>query len=158
MADTCKDVIKMEKEQYMPKDGKTIVFTNVMLSCEENIEEIHIGGRLNSLFVTHLPAFRVFADKNPDKDISIDVYSYALDGGSWQERKATKEEMALVIGDDFPYNYDRSILSCIDHDGPDQFVMQKSGDAWLMVSKDGITECPALEVKQPGNTMSSQTM
>ena len=134
----------MEKEQYMPKDSKAIVFTNVLLFCQEDFEEIHIGGRLNSVFVTHLPAFKIFADKRLEKDISISVFSYALNGGSGQERKATKEEMEMIIDYDFPYNYDASILRCIDHDGPDQFVIRNNGDSWFIVAQDGVTELLSL--------------
>ncbi|MGF7143243.1 hypothetical protein HNQ56_001666 [Anaerotaenia torta] len=56
----------------------------------------------------------------------MDVSAYALNGNG-QERKATKEEMEMVINDDFPYNYDGATLSCINHDGPDQFIVRNKG-------------------------------
>ncbi len=84
------------------------------------------------MFVTQLPAFKSFADIRLEKGICID------------ERKATKEEMEMIINDDFPYNYDGATLSCINHDGPDQFIVQNKGGSWFIVEPNDIAELQAL--------------
>lgn len=114
--------------QFMPDDGMTVEFTLIMLSGTDKkgkqiYHEIQIGGRISSKYIAALPDFKEFAIKCADGEtVEVDNFAYELKGKDWHTRKATRDEINQIVqDDDFPYNFDSSILHPINHDGPDQF-------------------------------------
>lgn len=125
---------KTEKSPPIPKpfrtgDGMTVEFTLIMLCSKDRsgaplFEELFIGGRVHSLYVADLPGFKAFAQKcGSGEPIQVDNYCYELAGTDWHSRKATRAEMGQIIDGGFPHNYSGSVLRCIDHEGPDQFMV-----------------------------------
>ena len=122
---------RKEKGMFLPEDGMTVTFSVIMLSGkgkkgEPQHAEIYTGGCIGSRFIPQMPLFKEFAEKcGRDAFIEVDDYAYELDGDNWHIRKAAKEEIQQIVGENFPHNYDAGILHTVSHDGPDQFYIKE---------------------------------
>lgn len=121
---------KEGKKLFLPEDGMTVTFSVIMLSGRNKKgeflqDEIYTGGCITSRFIPNLPDFKKFAKKCcSDQFIEVDNYAYELQGENWHARKAVKQEIRKIVGENFPYNYDGDILHTVSHDGPDQFYIK----------------------------------
>lgn len=107
----------MEKKPYIPADGMTIGMTNIIFVCEVECMEIHVGGICTVKDVLNNAEVENYLQEYADREIKAYSYSYELLGKSLEMRPATKEEMDIIIDDDFPNSdlySDR--LICVEND------------------------------------------
>lgn len=104
---------------FIPKDGKSILFTNVILfdRTYDQGSEIHAGGVLDWDDLKLLPEYQQYLSEHKGSEIAVKMYSYELRGTSFELRNATKEEMETIIDDDFPSSdLCDGILYCINRE------------------------------------------
>ena len=144
----------MGNKLWMPEDGMSLELSLIRLSgIDKNgeyiFQELQVGGRVSSFYLSNLPDFKNFAKlcaKNTP--IEVDNYAYQIEGEKWEIRKATKEEMSEIVDDEFPFGYGARV-SCIDHDGPEQFVWNgqkmnlriETDDGQPFITTKGKDEC-----------------
>lgn len=106
----------MDRKPYIPADGKTLELTNIMLMCDGDLKEVHVGGVCTFKDVQHQPDVKEYVQNHLGKEIKVESYSYELMGESHETRPATKEEIEIII-DDFPNSklYDKN-LRCVDNE------------------------------------------
>ena len=107
----------MQKKPYIPAHGMTLGMTNILFVCEAECMEIHVGGICTVKDVLSNTEVKNYLQENSDREIKAYSYSYELLGDSLEMRRATREEMDIIIDEDFPNSVlysDR--LRCVEND------------------------------------------
>jgi len=92
----------MLKKAYVAPDGKTIQFTNLVLTSDDGSKAFQKSGLHSFKDMMKDEAVKEYLETHLRKEIKVETNSYELDGSGDSTRPATAEEITIIMDEDFP--------------------------------------------------------